>query len=72
MNFAGARGLPIAVMIQNNQIALDTFAVGHAAARGEVEVLETGPGDGTVLRSSVLLDERVGNEWQYSLKLPIE
>ena len=25
LNFAGARGLPIAYMIQNNQIALDTF-----------------------------------------------
>ncbi len=25
MNFAGARGLPISYMIQNNQIALDTF-----------------------------------------------
>tara|TARA_Y100001968_G_scaffold61150_1_gene51978 strand:+ start:619 stop:3258 length:2640 start_codon:yes stop_codon:yes gene_type:complete len=32
MNFAGARGLPIAFMIQNNQIALDTFAVGQSAA----------------------------------------
>ena len=31
MNFAGARGLPIAFMIQNNQIALDTFAVGQSA-----------------------------------------
>ena len=32
MNFAGARGLPIAFMIQNNQIALDTFGVGQSAA----------------------------------------
>ncbi|MCS5534453.1 MAG: thiamine pyrophosphate-dependent enzyme, partial [Candidatus Poseidoniales archaeon] len=32
MNFAGARGLPIAFMIQNNQIALDTFTVGQSAA----------------------------------------
>ena len=32
MNFAGARGLPIAFMIQNNQIALDTFVVGQSAA----------------------------------------
>ena len=32
MNFAGARGLPIGFMIQNNQIALDTFTVGQSAA----------------------------------------
>ena len=32
MNFAGARGLPIAFMIQNTQIALDTFTVGQSAA----------------------------------------
>ena len=32
MNFAGARGLPIAFMIQNNQIALDTFVIGQSAA----------------------------------------
>jgi 2-oxoisovalerate dehydrogenase E1 component len=32
MNFAGARGLPICFMIQNNQIALDTFVVGQSGA----------------------------------------
>ena len=32
MNFAGARGLPISYMIQNNQIALDTFTVGQSGA----------------------------------------
>jgi len=32
MNFAGARGLPICYMIQNNQIALDTFASGQSGA----------------------------------------
>ena len=31
MNFAGARGLPIGFMIQNNQIALDTFVAGQSA-----------------------------------------
>ncbi len=30
MNFAGARGLPIAFMIQNNQIALDTFVTAQS------------------------------------------
>ena len=32
MNLAGARGLPISFMIQNNQIALDTFTVGQSGA----------------------------------------
>ena len=32
MNFAGARGLPISYMIQNNQIALDTFTAGQSGA----------------------------------------
>ena len=32
MNLAGVRGLPISFMIQNNQIALDTFTVGQSGA----------------------------------------
>ena len=32
MNLAGVRGLPIAFMIQNNQIALDTFTIGQSGA----------------------------------------
>ncbi len=32
MNFAGVRGLPICFMIQNNQIALDTFVSGQSGA----------------------------------------
>ena len=32
MNFAGARGLPICYMIQNNQIALDTFSASQSGS----------------------------------------
>ncbi len=32
MNLAGTRGLPICFMIQNNQIALDTFVIGQSGA----------------------------------------
>ena len=32
MNLAGTRGVPICYMIQNNQIALDTFVVGQSGA----------------------------------------
>jgi len=39
---------------------------------GDVDVLRTAPGDKTVLRSSALMDERVGGTWQPSLQTPIE
>ena len=39
---------------------------------GELRVVDYAPGDGTVLRSSVLLDEREGREWQPTLVTPID
>lgn len=39
---------------------------------GAIEILATGPGDGTVLRSSALLDERVGGSWSPRLVTPID
>lgn len=36
-----------------------------------MEVLEEGPGDGTVLRTSVLMDERSGGAWSPTLGSPI-
>jgi pimeloyl-ACP methyl ester carboxylesterase len=45
-----------------------------AAARGKhgrLEVIGFGPGDGTVLRSSALLDERAGGTWSPTLVSPI-
>jgi len=38
---------------------------------GEIEVLRTGVGDKTVLRSSALLDERMGGEWKPTVQSPI-
>lgn len=38
---------------------------------GQFETLTYGVGDGTVLRSSALLDERVGQTWHPTLKSPI-
>ena len=38
---------------------------------GAVRVIRTAPGDGTVLRSSALLDERVGHVWQAGVASPI-
>ena len=39
---------------------------------GRLEFLDTAPGDGTVLRSSALMDERVGQEWAPTLVSPVE
>jgi hypothetical protein len=39
---------------------------------GKLTESRDGPGDGTVLRSSVLLDERVGNEWAPRLVTPLD
>ena len=38
---------------------------------GKVDILRSGPGDKTVLRSSALLDERVGADWQPTVQSPI-
>jgi pimeloyl-ACP methyl ester carboxylesterase len=38
---------------------------------GRLWVLEKGPGDGSVLRSSALMDERIGGTWQRTLVSPV-
>jgi len=40
-------------------------------SRGEVRMIEEQPGDGTVLRSSALMDERLGRAWSPTLLSPI-
>ncbi|MDA2921287.1 hypothetical protein MYX76_17650, partial [Desulfobacterota bacterium AH_259_B03_O07] len=37
-----------------------------------IEVSGQAPGDGSVLRSSALMDERIGNEWTPKLVTPIK
>ena len=39
---------------------------------GEVTIIETGEGDGTVLRASALLDERLGGDWQPQVVTPLQ
>jgi hypothetical protein len=39
---------------------------------GKFKIIEYGAGDGTVLRSSALLDERIGGEWRPGLVSPID
>jgi len=38
---------------------------------GSLKVIKKEPGDGVVLRSSVLLDERIGNRWEPYVESPI-
>jgi len=52
--------------------ALSTPAVVSVnRSNGEIELIERGPGDGIVLRSSALMDERVAGDWSPTLVSPI-
>ena len=46
--------------------------VSVSSVDGLIEGGDLGVGDGTVLRSSVLLDERVGNAWKPRLESPLD
>jgi pimeloyl-ACP methyl ester carboxylesterase len=52
--------------------ALQTPAVIAADTNGSLDVIENAPGDGSVTRSSALLDERIGQAWGPTLLSPIE
>ncbi len=39
---------------------------------GPPRIVEHGPGDGTVLRTSAILDERVGGDWSPGVRTPID
>jgi hypothetical protein len=46
--------------------------VGIGSTDGQVRVIERGTGDGVVLRSSALLDERIGQTWYPRLVTPVD
>lgn len=52
--------------------SIETPATLAVDAKGKYTVLKTEYGDGIVVRSSTLLDERVGQKWQPRLKTPIK
>lgn len=52
--------------------AIDTSAVLTVDDKGNYAISATEYGDGTVVRSSALLDERIGQNWQPTLQTPIE
>jgi pimeloyl-ACP methyl ester carboxylesterase len=76
--FAQALDIPAATPpgISINLIAGDavdtTDVIKVNAETGELEIYKTGPGDGKVLRSSALMDERVGSNIKGRLRTPIK
>ena len=76
--FAQALDRPAAApaSLQISLIAGDAFETPQRlrvdADTGRVEIAATAPGDGTVLRSSALMDERMGRAWTPELITPID
>ena len=53
--------------------AEDTSSLARVdSTTGELEIIDTAPGDGTVTRASALMDERFGSTWQSTLVTPID
>lgn len=52
--------------------AEETKKTAQMEPEGGIKIIKTGPGDGTVLRSSALMDERLANKFQSRLISPIQ
>lgn len=65
---APPEGLYLALMAGDSVPTPSRIAV-HAD--GKLQIIAEGPGDGTILRSSALMDERLGGEWTRTLSSPI-
>ena len=52
--------------------AVETLQTLAVIGPGRVEPQSTAPGDGTVLRSSALMDERLGGDWTPRLRTPVD
>ena len=61
-------GLYLALLAGDSIPTPARIAVG---ADGRLEIIAEAPGDGTILRSSALMDERLGGEWTRTLSSPI-
>ena len=51
--------------------AIPTPALATVSPNGQLSIAQTAPGDGTVLRSSALMDERISGQWSPELRSPI-
>jgi hypothetical protein len=63
-------GLDLYLVVGDAEPTTSTIAVDEQD--GSIRIVETSPGDGSVLRSSALMDERVGGPWQPRLRTPID
>ncbi|MFT5042978.1 MAG: pimeloyl-ACP methyl ester carboxylesterase, partial [Hyphomicrobiaceae bacterium] len=63
-------GLELFLVAGDSEGTVASVAV--ARDSGALTLLDTGPGDGVVLRSSVLLDERAGDPWQAYVQTPLD
>ncbi len=68
--FAPPRGLDLFLVVGDSTDTPEIMSV--SSETGEISVFKTGVGDKTVLRSSSLMDERVGGDWTPTLQTPIE
>ena len=66
---AHPEGLDLMLIAGDAEPTLARLTVDRAT--GTLAPLDDGPGDGTVLRSSALMDERVGGPWAPTLRSPI-
>ena len=62
------RSLPIHLVVGD---AHNTPMVGSGSPGGRIRVIRKAPGDGVVLRSSALLDERGDDDWEPRLRTPL-
>ena len=67
---APPKGLELFLVVGDSVDTPEVMSVDSAT--GEISVFKTGVGDKTVLRSSSLMDERVGGEWKPTLQTPIQ
>ncbi|MGH8309144.1 MAG: hypothetical protein ACRETX_05050, partial [Steroidobacteraceae bacterium] len=63
-------GLRLYIVVGDGQRTLRTMSVDLRS--GRLRPLEFAPGDGTVLRESVLLDERMGGRWRPYVQTPLD
>lgn len=62
-------GLSMYLFAGDARLTSETAAVDRAT--GQIRIIKMNSGDGTVLRSSALLDERLGGQWKPTLDSPI-
>lgn len=61
----------VAFYLMAGDAVLTTSVLYVDAQTGKLVGREAAPGDGTVIRTSALMDERVGQQWSYMVRTPI-